>query len=219
MVYELPLFPLNTVLFPGMPLTLHIFEPRYKQMIEECLDGRQPFGVVLIREGRAEGGPLAEPHRVGCTADIAQVQTLEDERYNILAVGRQRFRIVTLSRNQPYLTGSVENFPLDMSGPEASRVSHRLRPWLEEYLSLLSEAGDVAFDASALPDDPQELAYLAATILQVPNDRKQDLLAATEAVTMLNDMYALFRHELPLLRMMMEQGEDDSKTVGPFSLN
>ncbi|HQF70729.1 MAG TPA: LON peptidase substrate-binding domain-containing protein, partial [Promineifilum sp.] len=69
-MYELPLFPLNLVLFPGMPLPLHIFEERYKEMVADCLRENRPFGVVLIAEGRAEGGAPARPHVVGCTAEI-----------------------------------------------------------------------------------------------------------------------------------------------------
>src|SRR5512147_2655499 len=92
-MYELPLFPLNTVLFPGMPISLHIFEPRYKLMIEQCIQIAQPFGVVLIREGVEALGPSAEPHQIGCSAQITQVERLEDGRMNIVAVGVERFQI------------------------------------------------------------------------------------------------------------------------------
>jgi len=72
-MFELPLFPLNTVLYPGTPLYLHIFEPRYQRMINLCLNEHRPFGVVLIRHGQEALGPLAEPYRIGCTADIIRV--------------------------------------------------------------------------------------------------------------------------------------------------
>ena len=75
-MYELPLFPLNVVLFPGMPLPLHIFEDRYKEMIADCIRENRPFGVVLIEEGSAEHGPAARPVAIGCTAEIAQVQEM-----------------------------------------------------------------------------------------------------------------------------------------------
>ena len=74
---ELPIFPLNTVLFPGARLPLHIFEERYKAMINACIDERRPFGVCLIRSGSEPGAP-AEPFNVGTTAHIRQVQRLED---------------------------------------------------------------------------------------------------------------------------------------------
>ena len=90
---ELPLFPLNTVLFPGTPITLHIFEPRYLELMEMCEQTQQPFGVVLIQEGQEALGPLATPYPIGCTAEIARVERLPDGRMNILAVGVERFEI------------------------------------------------------------------------------------------------------------------------------
>ena len=87
----LALFPLNTVLFPGMPLPLHIFEERYKIMIGRCIDEDRPFGVVLIQSGTEVGNP-AVPHVVGTTALIAAVKRLEDGRMNLIAVGQERFR-------------------------------------------------------------------------------------------------------------------------------
>ena len=218
-MHELPLFPLNTVLFPGMPLTLHIFEERYKEMIDRCLDSRQPFGVVLIRQGVEAMGPLAEPHMVGCTAEIAQVEPLANDRFNILAVGRDRFRIVSLQQDKAYLIGMVEAYPLEAADPDAWRSVHRLRPWVEEYLHLLSEAGDVEFEAADLPDDPEALAYLAATVLQVPNQQKQELLAAPAAADLLRTVNTLYRKELPLLRTLLQEEKKVKTGPGPFSLN
>ena len=91
---DLPLFPLNTVLFPGMPLSLHIFEDRYKRMIGECIDSGNPFGVVLIKRGQEANGPLAEPHEIGCTARIIEVEPLSEGRMNIVVLGQKRFRIL-----------------------------------------------------------------------------------------------------------------------------
>jgi Lon protease-like protein len=98
---RLALFPLNLVLFPGEPLPLHIFEPRYRRMVGECLDRKVPFGVLLtLSDGVA---------RVGCTADILEVtKRYEDGRMDILAVGRQRFRIVNLFNEDPLLEGAVD---------------------------------------------------------------------------------------------------------------
>ena len=85
---DLPLFPLQTVLFPGIPFQLHIFEERYKQMVARCLDERVPFGVVLIRKGREALGPVAQTYPVGCTAQIARVENLPQGRFNLTVVGR-----------------------------------------------------------------------------------------------------------------------------------
>ena len=108
---RLALFPLNVVLFPGEPLPLHIFEPRYRRMVRECLDRKVPFGMLLaLSDGLA---------RVGCTAEILEVtKRYEDGRMDILTVGRQAFRIVELFTEDPLLEGNVdylvdEDAPLD----------------------------------------------------------------------------------------------------------
>ena len=220
MFFELPLFPLNSVLFPGMPLGLHIFEDRYKLMIQECIDERQPFGVVLIQEGLEALGPAAIPFPVGCTAEIAHVEKLKGGRLNILALGRERFRIQSLSLHRPFLTGTVERFPLTMMDEEnSSTAGRRLRPWVARYLNLLSEIGDVEFDAGQLPVEPLTLAYLAATVLQVEARRKQDLLACEDVESMLNRMNRLFRQELPVLQLMLDEGDQQRQGPMDFSLN
>lgn len=219
MSYKIPLFPLNTVLFPGMPLTLHIFEERYKEMINECREQRKPFGVVLIRKGVEALGPVAQPYPIGCTAEIVQVQEVGDGRLNILAIGQERFRILSLEQDQPYLTGLVETFPLDESAPETHQAGWQLRPWVIEYLSLLSEVGEMEFDPGQLPEEPESLAFLAATLLQVPNRQKQSLLATAGAKTLLTEMRGLYRRELPLLRHMLDEDEQPPLGPGTFSLS
>jgi Lon protease-like protein len=96
-MFELPLFPLNTVLFPGMPLPLRIFEERYKLMIRFCIENNQPFGVVLIRQGLEALGRLAEPYEIGCTARIIEVEPLAKGQMNISTLGEKRFRICQLT--------------------------------------------------------------------------------------------------------------------------
>ncbi|MEZ4622859.1 MAG: LON peptidase substrate-binding domain-containing protein [Caldilineaceae bacterium] len=105
---DLPLFPLkNVVLFPGMVLPLHIFEPRYREMINRCIDEQLPFGVVLIEEG-TEIGEAATPHRIGTGAKIIRVERLEDGRMNITALGTERFQIQEVHHDRAYLTATVE---------------------------------------------------------------------------------------------------------------
>jgi uncharacterized protein len=218
MGFDLPLFPLNTVLFPGMPLTLHIFEERYKLMIERCLEHRQPFGVVLIRYGKEALGSLADPHRIGCTARILDVQPLSEGRMNISALGQKRFRILELSHKKPYLEGSVELFPLVESQKSLlDRTGRQLRPWVKRYMEILTRLSDVNLDPQHLPNDPLVLAYLAAVLLQVPPDKKQDLLSRERAVDLLADMYKLYRREVALLQAMFL--EADVENVGRFSIN
>ncbi len=220
MTFELPLFPLNTVLFPSMPLTLHIFEDRYKQMFQECIDTGQEFGVVLIKEGVEAQGPLAEPHQVGCTAELAQVQALDDGHLNIVALGRERFHILSLHRDRPYLRGTVDRYPLQVTRDgDTVSAGDRLRPWVEEYLTLLSLAGDVDFDTTGLPTDPEALAYLAATVLQIPNDQKQELLTSNGVRPMLAAMVDIYRRELPILRILLQDEASMDVGPGPFSLS
>jgi len=217
-MYKLPLFPLNTVLFPGMPLRLHIFEDRYKQMMNQCLELHQPFGVVLIREGVEVGGPLAEPHTIGCTAQIMQVEPLDQGSMNITAIGEERFRILSLARDQVYLAGIVESCPLSNRSPKAlKRAGRHLRPWVEQYLDILTSAGNVQFDSSQLPEDPLSLAYLAAYLVQVPPAQKQELLSVEQAARFVESVAMVIRREVLLLNTIIarESAEDE----GPFSLN
>ena len=215
---ELPLFPLNTVLFPGIPLRLHIFEPRYKAMVRHCLDKDQAFGVVLIAEGVEANGPLAQPHLVGCTARIVQMEPLADGRMNIVALGQERFQVRSLRHDQPYLVGDVELYPMASENPAAlMAAARRLRPLLARYLEILSAAGVLDFDVDQLPDDPLELGYLGAALLQVSIEQKQALLSIERASTFLEHMSALYRQEVALLASMPRF--EDQAGPGAFSLN
>lgn len=201
---ELPLFPLNTVLFPGMPLELYIFEDRYQRMIRRCISSNQPFGVVLIRDGVEALGPLASPYPIGCSANIVEVEHLSEGRMNISAVGDERFRIHQLDRSHAYLVGHVEMLPLDhpYSLPLA-RGMKKLSPWLDAYLTLLSRidrAAQIDPRTLELPDDPLLLLNLAATLLQVPNAEKQALLSAHTAADFLRGVERLYRREVSVLR-------------------
>lgn len=214
-MYELPLFPLNTVLFPGMPLPLHIFEDRYKEMVADCIRENRPFGVVLIAEGTAEGGPMARPYAVGCTAEIAQVQPLDGGNMLIMTVGRERFRIVRLGHNEkPYLVGMVEHTPLladDMEQMEASAAT--LEPLVSDYLHKLAMLGTIDMEPDEIPSEPLGLIYLAATLIQLPPDEKQAFLAAERATALAHSLARAYRRELALMRTM------PTEDIGIFSIN
>jgi Lon protease-like protein len=218
-MFELPLFPLNTVLFPGAPLHLHIFEERYKRMIGTCIDDGKPFGIALIQQGVEALGPPADPHPVGCSAKIAHVQRLEDGRMNIVILGQERFRIFTIDRvSHPYLLGTVDTFPLLNETPEAlTHAGQRLRPWVERFIQTLLEAGDAQFDVQQLPEDPVALAYLAASILQIPPTQKQELLALRKADELLASLQAIYRREAAFLEVMLSKREGEGEI--PFSRN
>lgn len=206
---EICLFPLSTVLFPGMPLPLHIFEPRYQVMIQRCLEEHRPFGVVLIRQGVEALGPLADPYSVGCTANIVQVERLEHGRMNILALGEERFRIHDLHREQAYLTGTVEVMPIDIPHTlSVIRAAQELKPWVTAYLQLLATLGDAELDLGHgkvdLPEDALMMTYMAAALLQVPTEEKQTLLESETAAHLMHKVSRLYRRELAILSSLRE---------------
>ena len=109
MMYQIPLFPLNTVLFPGMPLHLHIFEEHYRKMIHKCIEDNELFGVVLIKSGVEALGPLADPYPIGCTAKLINVEKIREGRMNITALGQERFRVLAVDKKEhPYLIGLIQ---------------------------------------------------------------------------------------------------------------
>ncbi len=215
---EMPLFPLHTVLFPGMPLQLHIFEERYLQMARFCQESNLPFGVVLIEHGVEANGPLAVPHRIGCSAEISRLESVEGERFNLLAVGHERFRIESLSYEKPYLTGNVTYFPLETGNPEAAlRAESRLRPWVDRYVRLLASNSNVENTLKNIPKDPLVFAYLAAVILQMPPHQKQPFLEIEFVVDLLEELHTAYRRELALLDRMIAKAPPQTPTS--FSLN
>ncbi len=153
---ELPLFPLNTVLFPGMVLPLHIFEPRYRLMINQCIRHNQPFGVVLIHEGVEVGGE-AVPHPIGTSAYVTHVERLPDGRMDIHAVGYQRFKIHELRHDQPYLVGMVEDIPIESDEtPGTARMTEEIGAALRRYLETFTAAVGTSFPLDNLPSDGVE---------------------------------------------------------------
>ncbi len=213
---ELPLFPLNSVLFPGTPLSLHIFEERYKLMIKRSIDANEPFGVVLIKSG-SEVGRVAVPHLVGCSALITQVDTLEGGRMNITAVGVERFRVNSFEHNQPYLVGKVEDYPLPVEHPNLVRRSGmRLRPWIGRYLGMLEQSERVQVDLKELPQDSLGLAYYAASLLRTTLTQKQDLLNAPSADQFVETIRALYRKEVALFDVILRHQHGQEAR---FSLN
>jgi Lon protease-like protein len=149
----LPLFPLGTVLYPGLLLPLHIFEDRYRQLVRDLLaNGEAPrFGVVAIREGRETGvSGVSALYPIGCTAVLRQVQKYPDGRYDIVTVGVQRFRLLALDDSQPYLVGEVEMLPEEAGDPaEAQQAARAVRPAFSGYLRAL---------ASLAQHDPEQPA-------------------------------------------------------------
>lgn len=217
---DIPLFPLNTVLFPGMPLNLHIFEERYKLMMNTCIESRQPFGVVLILDGEEAGSALAKPHLIGCTAQIKQVQPLSEGRMNISAVGRERFQVTRLNWEKAYLMGTVELIPMPEGDKDALfRDSRFLRAWVKRYLEILGKSGQINVAEVDLPGHPSALAYLSAVLLQqMTPGKKQELLAAESKATMVAALREIYRREVTLMQVELSPPEGNHYR-GIFSLN
>lgn len=213
MAVQIPLFPLNAVLFPHMPMALHIFEERYRRMVHDCLDQGTTFGVIAIREGR-EVGPSAEPYEVGTLAQLRAADPLPDGRYNIVVVGASRFHVETLSRDLPYLTGSV-NYLLDApSSPAAAslaqRVTERFRAYAKTVSALQQNAQRTDIE---LPDDPELLSYLIAAALQVSVAERQRLLEIDSTDERLNACLRILRRERILLEHMLGYATASASTV------
>jgi Lon protease-like protein len=199
---ELPLFPLNVVLFPGMELPLHIFEPRYRLMIGECLEHDKPFGVVLVRP---ESEHLhEEPYPVGTMAEIQGLDRLEDGRLNILAIGRQRFRILSQHRERPYLSGLVELY-VDVVEPEETLATYakQARELFNSYLEILLEAVGNKDLQVELPTAPEELSHFIAYLLDVQDERKQHFLELTSTMRRLQQEIDTLRREVPFMRQVL----------------
>lgn len=218
-MFDLPLFPLNTVLFPGMELDLRIFEDRYKIMINECITSDKPFGVVLIKRG-VEAYGSSEPYLVGCTARIKRIEQVEGDNLHIRVVGQERFRIYNLKNDRPYLIGQVETMAfIDTNFLEVARYGRRLRTLLQTYLDQLKQIGKLQFNTNQIPKDPKTLAYLASIILKTDNHKKQELLASEKTAVLLERLIKLYRIEIVLLKSILAMPNARIEQSGPFSLN
>ncbi len=212
---ELPLFPLNNVvLFPDMPLPLHIFEERYKAMIGACAERNAPFGVVLIKEGSEVGEP-ATPHTVGTTARIAQVQRLQEGRLNILTRGETRFEVIDTIQTTPHLVGLVRFLEYEAGDVAAATVAGVREQYVVLQRHLTAMAGGWDREIAA-PDDAIDLARTAiatlAVSLPLPPDVRQDLLETPTAGAQLEKLLTLMQQAN---RIVSEQVEQNTPFKGP----
>jgi len=205
----LPIFPLNVVLFPGMMLPLHIFEDRYKAMIQECLDTGEPFGIVLAKNKSAlqtgNDNYFADVHHIGTTAYITAIEHLDDGRMNVITVGKDRFTIKEIELGlDDLLIGHVDPFPIDEGNPlEVNRLTQKLRPMVENYIQHLADASGEDLSEATLPADPTALAFLAGTAIQGPLSEKQSLLATETLSTLIVNTASMLNREDKILSYML----------------
>ncbi len=194
----LRLFPLQSVvLFPGMELPLVVFEPRYVQLTNECTEADEPFGVLLLRDGREVGDDEADPHDVGTTAHIRSVNPLGQGRFSVAAVGGRRFRVLSLSHEHPYLSANVEYIEDDTDEDIGAPLIADVKQDAAEFIrTMLALRGGYVREVP-LPDDGVVLSYQVAQLFQGNADVQQKLLEMRTA-DRLSD-------ELELIRKAAEQ--------------
>ena len=201
------LFPLGTVLFPGLVLPLHIFEDRYRELVRDLLAGPEPrqFGVIAIREGRETGiAGVSSLHEIGCSATLRRVDQLDDGRYDLVTVGTQRFRLHALDdSSRPYLQGEVELLD-DLEGDEgeAGLAALAVQEAFRGYLEALAERGATEINVPDLPSEPILLSYIVAAAVSADLPGKQALLAEPDAVRRLAAERTLLARETTMLRTL-----------------
>lgn len=194
-VGELPIFPLSLVLFPGVPLPLHIFEPRYRQMLNDIRINNNLFGVSYFDASTSlqEAPPAGH---IGCVAEVSETQTLPDGRSNVLTVGLIRYRIEAyVEQGDPYLVARVSFFEDDTEDDDLLRESsHEVA---ETFTRIARAVRTINDERASLPDisdtEPQRLSFLVAAAMEVDTDLKQELLemhSTSERLRRLRDMLA-----------------------------
>ena len=242
---RLPLFPLNSVLFPGLVLPLNVFEERYRAMMRDLLktpeDEPRRFAVVAIRDGHevapsapglpdqtalprqgpAAGfgaDPLKAFHGVGCVADAATIRERADGTFEVLATGTTRVRLRSVDATGPFLTAELEELP-EEPGDEAGALAEGVLRAFRQYQKRLAGARERSLATGAdLPDDPSVVSYLVAAAAVLDTPTKQRLLQAPDTASRLRDELKLLRTETAIIRSLPSLPGADL-TRGPTSLN
>ncbi|MDX3074279.1 LON peptidase substrate-binding domain-containing protein [Streptomyces sp. NPDC088354] len=217
MTARLPLFPLSSVLFPGLVLPLNVFEERYRALFRDLLElpeeAPRRFGVVAIRDGHevapagGEDGAAAgfapdlaaSLFTMGCTAEAATIGEREGGGFQVVATGTTRFRLVSVDTTGPYLVGEVEDVP-EESGSGSGALAAGVARAFRTYQKRLAGARESSIaGARELPDDPTVLSYLVAAAAVVDTPAKQQLLEAADTATRLERELRLLRREAAVI--------------------
>jgi Lon protease-like protein len=201
----LPMFPLNTVLFPGVSVPLHVFEDRYRALIHHLLRVEEPtervFGSVAIREGYEVGDHGAQSlFRVGCRVQLTEVESHSDGTFDIVAVGLDRIQLERLDTSGSFPVGHVVESP-EEDAPVAEHVLERAKATFTAYRSALAEIRADPY-AGTLPNDPSYLSWTLAACAPLPMPERQALLEAEDAGTRLILVTDLLRQELRAMNVI-----------------
>jgi hypothetical protein len=233
----LPLFPLGTVLFPGMILPLRVFEERYRQMVADLLarpEEAREFGVIAIRKGREVASADApELYDVGCVARLRESARHDDGRFDLVTIGTRRFRLLRTDDTLPYYQGEIEELPerlQPVAAPSDQAPSDRALPdqaaereaaartaWtvaavqaaFREYLNALADRAGALVRVAEIPDDPVLLSYVVAAGMIIDLTERQALLAAPDTVSRLKAERALLTRERAMLRLTTSRPAPD----------
>jgi Lon protease-like protein len=219
----LPLFPLGTVLYPGLMLPLNIFEERYRRLVRDLLDGPEPrrFGVIAIRKGRETGvDGISALHEIGCTATLREVAEQEDGRFHLVTVGTQRFRVASLDDDsQPYLQGEVELLDEEVGDEAAAGLAAQaVQRGFRGYVEALASRESIEVTVPELPDEPLVLSYLVAASMILDLPVRQQLRAEPDAVRRLGAERALLARETTMLRSLTATPAPDLRNT-PYNPN
>lgn len=200
---ELPMFPLGTVLLPGMVLPLHVFEPRYRQMLTDVLANARCFGVVLIERGHEVGGNDSRTS-VGTIAEVVRAEEFEDGRWVVVAVGTERIRVDRWLEDAPYPRAEVSVWPDDDATVDDDLLTDVGRK-LERVLALSSELGedvpDVDFDA-----DPLTASFQAVILSPLGPQDSQHLLSQPDGQRRLHCLAGMLDDQEEVLRFRLGAG-------------
>ncbi len=234
----LPLFPLSTSLFPGLVLPLHVFEERYRSLVRDLMDAPdgtpREFGVVTIQRGwevepaaphPSGDRPAAAPaapltlYQVGCSAELRQVTERPDGEYEIVSVGRRRFRVTEVDQlAAPYLTAQVEWLPEPLGEPGlADTLAPGVLAMFQRYLRRIRAQGEV--DGEQLPEEPTVLSYLVAATASLTSQDRQRLLEVPDTATRLRTERSLLSREVALLSRVRAVPVPLSELAVPSSPN
>ncbi|PYS46442.1 MAG: ATP-dependent protease [Acidobacteria bacterium] len=194
-VRELPLFPLPIVLFPGVPLPLHIFEPRYQRMLTDIRARDSLFGLSYFDAGESEMARPAVGH-VGCVAEVTEVQPLPEGRSNILSIGLIRYHLESYVENDdPYLVGRVSFF--EDEEEDVRYLDERAEQVSQLFMRIARAVRTINDERASLPDlpptEPERLSFLVAAAMELDTEVKLELLelrSTSERLKRLRDLLA-----------------------------